>query len=538
MLHRRPPHPTSCALVWFKRDLRQDDHAPLAAAQQFESALGLFIIEPEWLNSPEFSTSHLQCALDSLTPLRAALAARGLPLLVRVGPATEVLEALRAQTGVTHLLSHEETGPMWTYARDRAVAAWCAASGVRWQESTQTGVVRRLRSRSGWAQRWQARMDAPRIAAQGGFAGAAGVELQDIPSLHALGLQTNTQSVQRGTEASAWVELDGFLDGRGRDYRRAMSSPLTAPDACSRLSPHLAFGTISMRAVHQATEHAIAHTSDRDLAKALRSFSGRLRWHCHFMQKLEDQPSIECANFARVCDGLRENDFDITRFDAWCAGQTGYPMVDACMRSLKATGWLNFRMRAMLVSFASYHLWLHWRPTGIFLARHFLDFEAGIHWSQMQMQSGTTGINTLRIYSPTKQAQDQDPDGTFIRHWVPELARVPLPYLAEPWKMNDTLERMAGCVIGRDYPAPIVDDKTAVKAAKDRLYGLRKTPEARAEADAVQSRHGSRKSGMAQTGMRRRSVKSGSAAQAADPQQPDLFADMAETAGDHPFGFA
>ena len=165
------------------------------------------------------------------------------------------------------------------------------------------------------------------------------------------------------------------------------------------------------------------------------------------------------------------------------------------------------------------------------------------------MQSGTTGINTLRIYSPTKQAQDQDPDGAFIRHWVPELARVPLPYLAEPWKMNDTLERMAGCVIGRDYPAPIVDDKTAVKAAKDRLYGLRKTPEARAEADAVQSRHGSRKSGMAQTGMRRRAGKAdsaaraaahntGHAAQAAVPQQPDLFADMADPSGDPSPGLA
>ena len=548
MLDRRPPHQPSCALVWFKRDLRQDDHAPLAAAQQFESALGLFIIEPEWLNSPEFSTSHLQFALDSLASLRASLVARGLPLLVRVGSASEVLEALRAETGFTDLLSHEETGPMWTYARDKAVAAWCAASSVRWQEWTQTGVVRRLRSRFGWAQRWQARMDAPRVLAQGGFAGVAGLDLHEIPSLHALGLQADTKSVQTGTEASAWVELDSFLDGRGRDYRRAMSSPLTAPDACSRLSPHLAFGTISMRTVHQATEHAIAHTSDRDLAKALRSFSGRLRWHCHFMQKLEDQPSIEFENFASVCDGLRENDFDMTRFEAWCAGQTGYPMVDACMRSLKATGWLNFRMRAMLVSFASYHLWLHWRPTGIFLAKQFLDFEAGIHWSQMQMQSGTTGINTLRIYSPTKQAQDQDPDGAFIRHWVPELARVPLPYLAEPWKMNDTLERMAGCVIGRDYPAPIVDDKTAVKAAKDRLYGLRKTPEARAEADAVQSRHGSRKSGMAQTGMRRRSGKAESSGKVAarnttqaaqfTAAQQDLFADMAEPAGDPSPGVA
>jgi deoxyribodipyrimidine photo-lyase len=151
-------------------------------------------------------------------------------------------------------------------------------------------------------------------------------------------------------------------------------------------------------------------------------------------------------------------------------------------------------MRAMLVSFASYHLWLHWRQTGLFLARQFLDFEPGIHWSQMQMQSGTTGINTLRIYSPTKQAQDQDPQGIFIRRWVPELARVPLPYLAEPWKMDATLQRMAGCSIGIDYPAPIVDDKVSIKAAKDRMYSLRKTPEAREEAGAVQERHGSRKS--------------------------------------------
>ena len=533
MSNSHPPPAASRALVWFKRDLRQDDHAPLAAAQHFESALGLYIIEPEWLKSPEFSPIHLQFALDSLAPLRASLAARGLPLLVRVGSCVDVLRALHAQTPFTHVLSHEETGPMWTYRRDQAVAAWCTATGVRWQECTQTGVVRRLRTRFGWAQRWQARMDAPRIAAQGGFAGAPSVVLEDLPSLQTLGLQVDGKVVQAGSEASAWTELDGFLDGRGRDYRRAMSSPLTAADACSRLSPHLAFGTISMRAVHQATERAIANTGDRVLAKALRSFSGRLRWHCHFMQKLEDQPSIEFDNFARVCDGLREDEFDATRFEAWCAGQTGYPMVDACMRSLTATGWLNFRMRAMLVSFASYHLWLHWRPTGIFLARQFLDFEAGIHWSQMQMQSGTTGINTLRIYSPTKQAQDQDPDGAFIRHWVPELARVPLPYLAEPWKMNDTLERMAGCVVGRDYPAPIVDDKTAVKAAKDRLYGLRKTPQARAEADAVQSRHGSRKSGMAQTGGRRRTSASGKAAAASGPdaQQADLFADFVDPVG-------
>jgi deoxyribodipyrimidine photo-lyase len=139
----------------------------------------------------------------------------------------------------------------------------------------------------------------------------------------------------------------------------------------------------------------------------------------------------------------------------------------------------------MLVSFSSYHLWLHWREPGLFLARQFLDFEPGIHWSQMQMQSGTTGINTLRMYSPTKQAHDQDPEGLFIRRWVPELARVPLPYLAEPWKMDISVQRMVGCIIGVDYPAPVVDEKVALKLAKDRLYGLRQTPAARLDAKGV-----------------------------------------------------
>jgi deoxyribodipyrimidine photo-lyase len=342
-----------------------------------------------------------------------------------------------------------------------------------------------------------------------------------------LGLAAHGKALQPAGERAARRTLKSFLQVRGFDYRKALSSPLSAEDGCSRLSPHLAFGTLSMRTVHQATEVAIANTPERALAYALRGFAGRLRWHCHFMQKLEDEPGIEFHNFARVCDGLRENDFNPAHFAAWCEGRTGYPMVDACMRSLIATGWLNFRMRAMLVSFASYHLWLHWRQTGLFLARQFLDYEPGIHWSQMQMQSGTTGINTLRMYSPTKQAHDQDPQGLFIRRWVPELARVPLPYLAEPWKMVDCVQRMAGCTIGVDYPFPIVDDKLAMKAAKDRMYGLRQSAEARSEAGAVQARHGSRKSGLPPSGKGRGAAASRSPQRAAkQPSSPSPQGDL------------
>ncbi|MDP2006760.1 MAG: FAD-binding domain-containing protein [Rubrivivax sp.] len=472
------------ALVWLKRDLRLRDHAPLHAAQGARAAVALYVIEPAWLASPEFSSSHLHFTLQCLAGLRAELAARGLPLLVRVGEVPAVFDALRREFPFSQLLSHEETGPGWSYTRDGAVAAWCRAQGVAWQETPQTGVVRRLRTRAGWAGRWAQRMDAPALAAPAGFCGAAAfplADLADLPALSTLGVAPLTQTLQPGGEAAAWATVDSFFAGRGRDYRRALSSPLTAEQGCSRLSPHLAFGSLSMRELHQATEQVISRTDDRALAYALRGFAGRLRWHCHFMQKLEDEPAIEYRNFARAFDGLRPGDgtaLDETsrqRLEAWCAGRTGFPMVDACMRSLNATGWLNFRMRAMLVSFAAYHLWLHWRAPGLHLARQFLDFEPGIHWSQMQMQSGTTGINTLRIYSPAKQAREHDPQGEFVRRWVPDFGTP-------------------------DYPAPVIDERTALAFAKDRLYGQRATPAARAEADAVQQRHGSRKSGLPPSG--------------------------------------
>jgi deoxyribodipyrimidine photo-lyase len=466
----------SC-LVWLKKDLRAHDHAPLALAAGFDAAAAIYVIEPEWLASAEFDAQQLAFALACLAPLRAELAERGLPLLVRVGSVADVFTALRCEFDFTHLVSHEETSPLWSYERDKAVARWCRSEGVPWQEFAQTGVVRRLKTRSGWAARWQRRMSAPIAATPAGFAGAPGLDVQDLPTLPQLGVAPQRRVLPRAGEAAAHDTLHSFLQQRGANYRQDLSSPLTAEQGCSRLSAHLAFGTLSMRTVHQATEARIAALTagdDKRLAYHLRGFASRLRWHCHFMQKLEDEPQIEQRNFARVCDGLRESEFNRQRFDAWCEGRTGYPMVDACMRSLVATGWLNFRMRAMLVSFAAYHLWLHWREPGLFLARQFLDFEPGIHWSQMQMQSGTTGINTLRMYSPAKQAADHDAKGVFIRRWVPEI---------------DTAA----------YPKPIVEERSAMANAKQRMYALRGTAQARDEAQAIQDKHGSRKSGLPPT---------------------------------------
>ena len=270
-----------------------------------------------------------------------------------------------------------------------------------------------------------------------------------------------------------------------------MSSPVTAFESCSRLSPHLAFGTISIREAFLSLEKRIQElkaipAKDRgNWVRALRSFGGRLRWHCHFIQKLEDQPSIEFDNMHPSYNGLRENDFNEEYFQAWKEGQTGYPMVDACMRALRETGWMNFRMRAMLMSFSSYHLWLHWRKPALHLAQLFTDYEPGIHYSQAQMQSGTTGINSIRIYNPIKQGLDHDPNGIFIRKWVPELETVTTEALHGP--------SIEGAPIS-NYPLAIVDEKLARKTAAERIYNLRRDASHKQTAKNVFKKHGSRKS--------------------------------------------
>ena len=490
-------------VVWLKRDLRLRDHAPLSEAAVRGDCVVLFVYEREWLESPEFDPSHLRFVNECLAEVDRGLRERGGRVTFRVGTMPEVLETIRQQVGIEAIWSHEETGSDWTYRRDRRVAAWAKRRSITWHEFPQTGVVRRLKGRDGWARSWLVRMSKPIIAAPERLHAATGIEPSRQMTAEELGVGPSEKyEAQAGGETRAQETLTSFLQERGANYRTDMSSPVTGQQGCSRLSPHLAWGSISIKQVHQATEarrtevrecKRLGRDIDRGWASSLSSFAGRLRWHCHFIQKLEDEPRIEFENMNRAYDGLREDEFDEAKFAAWCEGQTGYPLVDACMRSLRKTGWINFRMRAMLVSFASYHLWLHWRPTAVYLARQFLDFEPGIHFSQFQMQSGVTGINTVRIYSPIKQALDQDPGGEFIRRWVPELAGFPTDQLAEPHKTPALLQRAYGCVIGRDYPEPIVDHATAYRMAKERIFAVRGRADAKAEAARVYQQHGSRR---------------------------------------------
>ena len=483
-------------LVWFKRDLRVADHPALVHAARLAGETGaavlpVYVVEPEYWALPDTSARQWAFTAECVESLRAALGQIGLPLAIGVGDAVEELGRLAEAHGATRLVSHEETGNGWTFARDRRVADWAASRGLAWDELAQSGVVRRLASRDGWAGRRERMLCQPQLPVPEGLRAPDTVPLRALPTAADLGMRPDPcPDRQPGGRTAALALLGSFLTERGRSYRKAMSSPVAGETACSRLSPHLALGTLSMREAHQAALARRAETKGtRDgWQGSLSSFTSRLAWRDHFMQKLEDAPEIETRCLHPAYEGLRPAVPDAARLAAWCAGETGLPFVDACMRYLAATGWLNFRMRSMLMAVASYHLWLDWRPTGTHLARLFTDYEPGIHWSQTQMQSGTTGMNTVRIYNPVKQGHDQDPDGRFTRAWVPELAGVPDAHLQEPWTWEG-----AGRVLGRSYPEPVVEVKAAAKAASAAVWGVRRGAGFRAEAERIVQKHASRK---------------------------------------------
>ena len=483
------PAPHDVVLLWFKRDLRVSDHPALALAGSY--VLPVYIIEPDYWALPDTSARQWAFTAEALESLRADLAAMGQPLVIRMGDAVTELARLCKAHGITRIISHEETGNSWTYARDRRVAAWAAASGVNWQEVPQSGVVRRLRSRDGWQAKRNAFMRRASADPQPALAPVVPDPpgLERLPDARALRLTPDPcPHRQNGSKASAQRALDSFLSVRGERYRVAMSSPLTAERACSRLSPYIALGILSVRQVEKARVTARKHhPAESGWHASLNSFAKRLAWRDHFIQKLEDEPAIEHRCLHPAHEGLRPRMPDADLLRTWETGQTGVPFVDACMRYLGATGWLNFRMRAMLMSFASYHLWLDWRATGPVLARLFTDYEPGIHWSQVQMQSGTTGINTIRIYNPIKQSMDQDPDGKFIRKWVPELAHVPAAHMHTPWTWAE-----GSASLHTRYPPPVVDVAKAGAAARDALWGLRKQAGFHDIAQAVAHKHASR----------------------------------------------
>lgn len=470
-------------LVWFKRDLRIEDHPALARAAGLGRVLPLYIVEPALWSQDDSAARHWAHIAETLEGLRHDLAGIGAPLVVRVGDAATVLERLARAHRIGWMISHQEIGNAFTFSRDRQVAAWARAKGIRWEELPQTGVCRGRRP-ADWGARRDAFMSAPEVPIPA-LTAVPGVEPGVIPSARSLRLADDPcPHRQPGGAATARLMLEGFLTRRGQDYRRAMASPLTAERGCSRLSPYLAVGTISARSVVQATAAQAATRPGPGWGASLSSFQSRMAWRDHFTQKLESEPGYE---FRPLHPAAARHDHDAARMAAFVAGETGLPFVDACLRYLRATGWLNFRARAMLVTTAVHLMGLDWRAVGLHLARRFTDYDPGIHWPQVQMQAGLTAVNLPRIYNPVKQGLDQDPLGRFTRRWVPELAGVPDLHLQTPWRWPE-----AGRLLGRRYPEPVIDPTTALREGRAALATARQGAQYHQTRTDILNRHTSR----------------------------------------------
>jgi deoxyribodipyrimidine photo-lyase len=476
-------------ILWFKRDLRLRDHLPLKTAiDDGLPILMLYIFEPSLISAPYSDQRHWRFVVESIDDLSKQLKKYSQQVYILYGEVISAFEKIISNYEVKNVYSHQETGTWLTFQRDIAVKRFFKEKGIRWKEFQNNAVIRGLKNRETWNERrsdfLSKPFDDPNLDKLKPFT----IENEILNSLSAdkfiSSLNFNHQ-MQKGGETIAHTVLNSFLTERHIGYTKNISKPEESRTHCSRLSPYLAWGNLSIRQVEQATNQAIKKSpSKRDLL----AFQSRVAWHCHFIQKLETEPEYEFKNINSAYDNIR-TEWNEAYFDAWKEGLTGYPLVDACMRCVKETGYINFRMRAMLVSFLTHHLWLDWKEGANFLAKQFLDFEPGIHFPQFQMQAGTTGINTIRIYNPTKQALEHDSNAAFIKNWLPELEKLPPQLAIEPWKITHLEEIIYNFNYGKDYPKRIVDTELTYRHASKILWEIKKSQASKSEAEKILSRH-------------------------------------------------
>ena len=458
------------ALAWFRRDLRLCDNPALAAALAGgHGVVPVFCLDDRLLHGRHASGPRTQFLLECLHDLDGSLRRRGSRLVVLRGAPEDALTRLAAAVGATELHFATDVSP-FARERGRRVAQAMARAGVELRGHPGVAVVDRpeeLRTRKGKPQTvfspfHRAWLEAPRrevlpappdLPPPPGGAPDTG-----IPALADLALEQEVEEPMRGGEGPARERLESFLAGSLGDY--AEGHERLDRDGTSRLSPYLHFGCVSPREVEARAE-----------GDGAEPFRRQLCWRDFYSQLLLHHPANATQEFRERYRGtLVWNDSE-EDFRAWCEGRTGYPLVDAGMRQLRREGWMHNRARLVVGSFLTKYLGVDWRRGERWFMRLLIDGDQANNNGNWQWIA-SVGVDPQpvfrRIYNPALHMERHDPEGVYVRRHVPELRRVPDEHLREPWTMPDEIQREAGCVIGRDYPHPMVDRREARRNALER----------------------------------------------------------------------
>jgi deoxyribodipyrimidine photo-lyase len=453
------------AILWLRRDLRLHDHPALAAALAAgEEVVPVFCLDDRLLRGRHESGPRERFLFATLHDLDRSLRERGSRLIIRNGPPERELPALARDTGASCVHATADVGP-FARRRDERARQALAADGIELELHPGLFVVddpAALETQAGhpytvFSPFYRSWIRVPRRAPE-----PAPAELPDVARRIRTGAlpRLGKEAVIPGGEAAARARLEAFLSDGAARY--AKDRARIDADGTSRLSPYLHLGCLSSLELERRLPGSV---SGQELRR-------QLCWRDFYAHVLRHFPANAHAEHQERYRKTLRWSHARRHFDAWCEGRTGFPLVDAAMRQLSAEGWIHNRARLVVASFLTKDLGIDWRWGERWFMRQLIDGDEANNNGNWQWIA-SVGVDpqppARRIYNPARQQAALDPDGGYVRSHVPELARVPDEYLSEPWTMPSDVQEQAGCIIGRDYPAPIVDHLQARREAIERF---------------------------------------------------------------------